>query len=209
MARKRTRNTRGRIIAAAWKLFYEQGYENTTVEEIIEASSTSKGSFYHYFEGKDTLLSSLSYLFDEKYQELEAQLDPEGNRFESLLFLNRQLFGYIENSVSLELLGRLLSSQLITRGDKHLLDHNRVYYRLLRQLCLEGQQRGEIREDITANEFVKAYALAERALMYDWCLCSGEYSLADYGSGMMRRFLNDYQLGPKRLAPPAGNILFP
>ena len=59
MARKRTRNTRGRIIAAAWKLFYEQGYENTTVEEIIEASSTSKGSFYHYFEGKDTLLSSL------------------------------------------------------------------------------------------------------------------------------------------------------
>ena len=52
MARKRTRNTRGRIIAAAWKLFYEQGYENTTVEEIIEASSTSKGSFYHYFEGK-------------------------------------------------------------------------------------------------------------------------------------------------------------
>lgn len=142
MARKRTRNTRGRIIAAAWKLFYEQGYENTTVEEIIEASSTSKGSFYHYFEGKDTLLSSLSYLFDEKYQELEAQLDPEGNRFESLLFLNRQLFGYIENSVSLELLGRLLSSQLITRGDKHLLDHNRVYYRLLRRLCLEGQQRG-------------------------------------------------------------------
>ena len=116
MARKRTRNTRGRIIAAAWKLFYEQGYENTTVEEIIEASSTSKGSFYHYFEGKDTLLSSLSYLFDEKYQELEAQLDPDGNRFESLLFLNRQLFGYIENSVSLELLGRLLSSQLITRG---------------------------------------------------------------------------------------------
>ena len=97
MARKRTRNTRGRIIAAAWKLFYEQGYENTTVEEIIEASSTSKGSFYHYFEGKDTLLSSLSYLFDEKYQELEAQLDPDGNRFESLLFLNRQLFGYIEN----------------------------------------------------------------------------------------------------------------
>ena len=114
MARKRTRNTRGRIIAAAWKLFYEQGYENTTVEEIIEASSTSKGSFYHYFEGKDTLLSSLSYLFDEKYQELEAQLDPEGNRFESLLFLNRQLFGYIENSVSLELLGRLLSSWTTT-----------------------------------------------------------------------------------------------
>ena len=115
MAKKRTRNTRGKIISAAWKLFYEQGYENTTVEEIIEASGTSKGSFYHYFEGKDTLLSSLSFLFDEKYEELESELDPEEDRFASLLYLNRQLFAYIENSVSLELLGRLLSSQLITR----------------------------------------------------------------------------------------------
>ena len=190
MAKKRTRNTRGKIISAAWKLFYEQGYEDTTVEEIIEASGTSKGSFYHYFEGKDTLLSSLSYLFDEKYEELEGELDPEQDRFASLLYLNHQLFSYIENQVRL---GRLLSSQLITRGDKHLLDHNRVYYRLLRRLCLEGQQRGEIRRDVTVNEFVKAYALAERALMYDWCLCSGEYSLADYGDGMMRRFLKDYR----------------
>ena len=31
MARKNSRNTRGRIISAAWKLFYEQGYDDTTV----------------------------------------------------------------------------------------------------------------------------------------------------------------------------------
>ena len=74
MAKKSGRNTKGRIISAAWKLFYQQGYDNTTVEEIIAESGTSKGSFYHYFEGKDALLSSLSYLFDEKYEELMDQL---------------------------------------------------------------------------------------------------------------------------------------
>jgi DNA invertase Pin-like site-specific DNA recombinase len=58
------------------KLFYEQGYDNTTVEEIVEESGTSRGSFYHYFEGKDALLSSLSYLFDDKYEELEKELAP-------------------------------------------------------------------------------------------------------------------------------------
>ena len=62
MRKKNTRNTKGRIISAAWKLFYEQGYDDTTVEEIIAASQTSKGSFYHYFDGKDALLSSLSFL---------------------------------------------------------------------------------------------------------------------------------------------------
>ena len=50
MAKKNARNTRSRIVNAAWKLFYEQGYEDTTVEEIIEVSHTSKGSFYHYFD---------------------------------------------------------------------------------------------------------------------------------------------------------------
>ena len=70
MPRKNARNTKGRIIAAAWKLFYEQGYEDTTIEDIVFESETSKGSFYHYFDGKDALLGTLSNVFDEKYESL-------------------------------------------------------------------------------------------------------------------------------------------
>ena len=55
MARKDPRNTRRKIVTAAWKLFYEQGYDRTTVDQIILESGTSKGSFYHYFSGKDAL----------------------------------------------------------------------------------------------------------------------------------------------------------
>ena len=118
MAKKNARNTRSKIVNAAWKLFYEQGYEDTTVEEIIEVSQTSKGSFYHYFDGKDALLGTLSSLFDEKYQELSLCLDMETTAMEKLLFLNRELFGMIENRVSLDLLARLLSTQLVTNGEK-------------------------------------------------------------------------------------------
>lgn len=42
MAKKNARNTRGRIVSAAWQLFYEQGYEHTTVEEIIDQSQTPR-----------------------------------------------------------------------------------------------------------------------------------------------------------------------
>ena len=41
--------------------------------DIVCESETSKGSFYHYFDGKDALLSSLSVLFDERYEELMQQ----------------------------------------------------------------------------------------------------------------------------------------
>ncbi len=193
MARKNNRNTKGRIIQAAWQLFYRQGYDDTTVEEIIDASGTSRGSFYHYFEGKDALLSTVSVLFDEKYEELMETMDPDMNSFDKLMYLNRELFAMIENSVSLDLLARLYSSQLVTQGDRHLLDHNRIYYKVLRQIVKQGQERGELRADVTVNEMVRVYALCERALIYDWCLSSGDYSLLQYGKTMMPMFFQGFR----------------
>ena len=55
-----TNETKGRIVSAAWKLFYQYGYNNTTIDDIVEESNTSKGSFYHYFSSKDDLMGSLS-----------------------------------------------------------------------------------------------------------------------------------------------------
>jgi AcrR family transcriptional regulator len=182
MARRNARNTRSRIVSAAWELFYENGYDDTTVDDIVERSGTSKGSFYHYFAGKDALLSSLSTIFDEKYQELAENLPQDLDCFDTLMYLNHELFFMIENSVSLELLARLLSTQLTTTSEKHLMDHNRYYFRLLRKICTEGQQKGELREDISVNEMVRTYALQERALLYDWCICGGNYSLSQYSA---------------------------
>lgn len=124
------------------------------------------------------------------------EIDPEMDRFDQLMFLNRELFSMIENSISLDLLARLYSSQLVTRGDKHLLDHNRIYYRLLRLIMQEGQQRGELRTDVTVNELVRVYALCERALIYDWCLSSGSYSLVQYSTAMMPMFFGGFRAKP-------------
>lgn len=195
MGKRNGRNTKGRIVSAAWKLFYEQGYEDTTVEDIIFASQTSKGSFYHYFEGKDALLGSLALVFDEKYEELSTTMDPEMDAVAALIYLNRELFTMIDNSVSMELLARLLSTQLVTRGEKHLLDRNRTYFKLLSRTVRRGQERGQLRSDLAANEIVNGYAMFERALMYDWCLAGGEYSLSHHAATMLPIFLNGFRPG--------------
>ena len=193
MPRKTGRNTKGRIVAAAWKLFYEQGYDNTTVEDIVFASGTSKGSFYHYFSGKDDLLGSLSMIFDEKYEELRTALPEAMPAAQKLITLSHELFAMIDNSVSIELLARLLSAQLVTHGEKHLLDRSRTYFKLLNQVIRCGQERGELRDDMTVNEIVKAYAMFERALMYDWCLSGGEYALSKYADQMIPIFLAGFK----------------
>ena len=189
MSKKNERNTKGKIINAAWDLFYEQGYEDTTVEEIIQQSGTSKGSFYHYFEGKDALLGSLSYIFDEEYSKLKDLLSDDTKSLYKLLFLNEKLFSMIEERIDIDLLTRLYSTQLITKGEKHLLDNKRLYYKLLRQIITDGQKKGELTSNMTVNEIVKFYAMCERALIYDWCLSGGEYSLCSYAKKTMPKFL--------------------
>ena len=99
----------------------------------------------------------------------------------------------IENSISIELLSRLLATQLFARGERQLLDRNRTYFKLLFNIVKDGQASGELRRDVSTNEIVKAYALIERALMYDWCLCSGEYSLAAYSSPLVSSLLDSYK----------------
>ena len=189
MKKKNSRNTKGKIVSAAWQLFYRQGYDDTTIDEIVEASGTSRGSFYHYFEGKDALLSSLSYLFDEKYEELTETMDMSLSPTDKLIFLNQELFGMIENTVSVDLLCQLFSSQLVTKGERHLLNTNRTYYKLLRQITVEGQEQDCFKESLSVNDITKAYAMFERGLMYDWCLCNGDYSLCQYSAVMLPLFL--------------------
>ena len=172
--RKNNPNTKSKIISAAWKLFYDKGFDGTTIEDIVSLSETSKGSFYHYFEGKDSLLGTLSTLFDEKYEELIPNIPEDSDSFEVLMYLNRELFLMIENSISIEMLSR-------------------TYFKLLLKTVKRGQERGELRSDVSANEIVKEYALCERAFMYDWCLCSGEYSLSSYAAPLMRAFLSHYK----------------
>ena len=114
--------------------------------------------------------------------------------FEKLMFLNRELFDMIENNISLDLLARLYSSQIVTVGEKHLLDHNRLYYKLLRSIVTEGQKNNEFNQNMTVNEIVKIYAMLERALLYDWCLCNGDYSLKNYAQRMMPMLMDSFRI---------------
>ena len=182
---KKGRDTKIRIVKAAWDLFYAQGYDDTTIEEIVDESGTSKGSFYHYFESKDALLGSLAYLFDEKYEELEKTLDHSAPVFDTLILLNQELFDMIDNKIDRDLISKLYSTQLVRRGERSLLDNDRFYYKLLKKLMTEGQERGELTTDMSVSDMVRLYAMCERALICDWCLFNFNFSLRSYSKEML------------------------
>ncbi len=194
MPRKR-RSTKSRIIKAAWNLFYKNGYDNTTVEDIIAASKTSKGTFYHYFKGKEALLNSLSDLFDQKYEELAATIDPDMCPYDKLLLLNHELFHMIETSVDIHLLAFLYSSQLTTKDKKSLSDNKRFYFRWVSEIINDALESGEFSNTSTTEELMNIYAMYERALLYDWALFKGKFSLTKHSDRLLPHVLDMFVKG--------------
>lgn len=47
---------RDRLYDAALNLFRQQGYEQTTVDQIVRAAGVAKGTFFNYFPTKDAIL---------------------------------------------------------------------------------------------------------------------------------------------------------
>lgn len=194
MPRKR-QSTKARIVKSAWNLFYKNGYEQTTVEEIIAASKTSKGTFYHYFKGKEALLNSLSYLFDEKYEELVPLIDDNMSCRDKLLYLNHELFDMIKHSIDIKLLASLYSSQLVTKDKKSLSDKKRFYFQWITEIIESGLESGEFKNSSSAGELMNVYAMYERALLYDWALFKGKYSLTEYSDRLLPHVLDMFEKG--------------
>lgn len=190
---KKKQSVKDRIVSAAWELFYEKGYDTTTVDDIIRLSDTSKGSFYYYFDGKDALLNTLSTVLDDLYLSLKDEMDPYMDSFEKLMFLNYRSHQFMENTIKVDLLASLYSTQLISKGERSLLDHNREYYKLIAAVIEEGQKRGEINRRKSVSELLKYYSLCERALVSDWCLNKGSYSLAEYSKEYMPIMMESFK----------------
>ena len=77
---------REEILQTAQGLFYTQGYENTSVQNIIDAVGIAKGTFYHYFDSKQDLLDELiADITQNVKQALETMVtDPQLNAFQKL-----------------------------------------------------------------------------------------------------------------------------
>jgi AcrR family transcriptional regulator len=54
---------REELIDCAQRLFLAQGYEKTTINDVIAATGLSKGAFYHHFRSKEDLLAAITERF--------------------------------------------------------------------------------------------------------------------------------------------------
>jgi AcrR family transcriptional regulator len=59
MTREATVDPRQEILRAAARLFQQQGYDGTSMNDVAAALKLSKGGLYHHFQSKDEILFNL------------------------------------------------------------------------------------------------------------------------------------------------------
>ena len=97
-------DTKSLIINVATKLFYEKGYVSVGVAEIINATNTSKGSFYHHFpKGKEQLLiTCLEKVQMDVMEDMKQKFEEHKTFKEALLAIFDQLIRMFEENGQIE-----------------------------------------------------------------------------------------------------------
>jgi TetR/AcrR family transcriptional regulator, transcriptional repressor for nem operon len=66
-----THSTRERLVMTAMTLFWEKGYDSTSVADVLHKAKVNSGSLYHFFPGKQDLLLAV---LDTYHQGIEPML---------------------------------------------------------------------------------------------------------------------------------------
>lgn len=181
---------RKQLLDTALKLFLDKGYNNTTVDEIISKSKTSKGSFYHHFRGKEELLFCVAYKFDEVYYDWAKNDDSSKKALERLKEFNIFVTKNLENSEYKVFYSDLYGLEVRTQFERHILNQDRIYHKLINNLFKEAIENKEINNNKSYFELSKIYISIQIGITYDWCLNKWSYSLADRSKQIINPFID-------------------
>lgn len=166
-----------RIFHAAMELFEQQGYENTSVEQITQKAGVSKGTFFTHFPSKDAVFSAIGKIFIEYFQ----------NIVESGLHDGRSASRILHDSIHLAadwceenkpIIGQVMTSGMYRSPIGSRATSNRVaMVELLNRVLRKGQAQGEIRADISVDDASAMITGLYFTAMFDWIHDGGTWSL--------------------------------
>ena len=134
--------TRQSLLEAAFRLFSEDGYEATTVEDITDAVGVAKGTFFNYFAAKEAVLPAIAA---DRLRRLASALTPERGPRSPVARIKLALRLVANDPLCERQLGQRLFSAIMRRRG---LNPGHTLRDLLAEQVGQGQASGEIREDV-------------------------------------------------------------
>ena len=167
---RRRAETRERIFRAALRLFAERGYLETTVEDITEAADVGKGTFFNYFPTKEHVLAQYG---EERLEQVSRALARARSGREPVLSVLKALVTDLagQSSESPGLLRCVFAANLSCAPVRAELQKRIQRARdLMGEVFAIGQERGEVRRDISPKELGRLIRLIFMGVTIAWAV---------------------------------------
>ena len=138
-----------KILEASQRLFLEKGYDNTTIQDIVnELDGLSKGAIYHHFKSKEEIMSALGdrmFLQNNPFEKVKPRTDLNGlEKMKMVILLNQSDETQIRltrQAVPLLKNPRILAEMIAT--------NRRLLCPYWMELLEEGQKDGSVKTPYT------------------------------------------------------------
>lgn len=200
---QKKQQTRQCLLSVASKLFDQQGFQVTTIDEIAAQAKISRMTFFNYFAGKDKLLEALAIdLFSQHRSLFEIMVGDEGtlgavappdlDERLDVIITHRKLLKMVAQHTQLFNNFALSTAPSADSIAPYMESHFQNRLNRVR----EAQQQGVIRDDIEATEVCHLYDALRNDIVGRWLLDddASPNLLKQRFSAAMRVF----QLGLKR-----------
>lgn len=138
-----------KILEASQRLFLEKGYDNTTIQDIVnELDGLSKGAIYHHFKSKEEIMSALGdrmFFQNNPFEKVKRRTDLNGlEKMKLAILLNQSdetQIGLTRQAVPLLKNPRILAEMIAT--------NRRLLCPYWMELLEEGQKDGSVKTPYT------------------------------------------------------------
>ncbi|MFS0647277.1 TetR/AcrR family transcriptional regulator [Siminovitchia sp. 179-K 8D1 HS] len=188
---KKALETKKRILETALTLFSKKGFDQVTVDEIVETTNTSKGAFYGHFSSKHEIFLEKFKEIDEFYEKFCESLPETLSAETKIIQLAVTQMDYLKNDLGKELMQTIYMNPSSAR---FLAKTNRKLYKLLNEYIKEGQENGEFVLGIPTEELVMIVTRCMRGTLYDWFIFNEDFDPIEE----IRKMLNSVFTGIER-----------
>jgi len=141
--------TKKAILEAAITLFSENGYENTSIENIAKIAGIGKGTVYGYFQTKKEILKGFcEYELEKIHMKLVNSSNQDAPILEQMLTIYMTEFFHVTQNKEF---GRLYMRESIFPSQSEAQNNQEIddkYFQILFPILKKGQERGELRKDV-------------------------------------------------------------
>jgi TetR/AcrR family transcriptional regulator, cholesterol catabolism regulator len=172
------------LLDKAADVFFERGFNGTSMRDIAEATGLLKGSLYHYFDSKsDLLYEIIKPAYDAALANVRPLADPGGQPLEQLAAFVRAHVRYVsvyqrEHRIRVRdfpFLSPQRRAELSEVGD--------VYYGAVRRVLRAGQERGAVDAELDIR-LTALMIVGQLNSMTEWYRPGGQWSAAALGARM-------------------------